>query len=61
VIADDQGRYRFESDVPPAYAGRPPHIHLRATAAGHRFLVTQYYPPPGSAGGVFDLVLPPAP
>ncbi|HXF82661.1 MAG TPA: hypothetical protein VNN19_07910 [bacterium] len=61
VIADEAGRYRFESHTPPAYAGRPPHIHLRATAARHRPLVTQYYPVPGSVGGVFDLVLQPAP
>jgi protocatechuate 3,4-dioxygenase beta subunit len=29
VIADAQGRYRFASHAPAAYAGRPPHLHLR--------------------------------
>lgn len=61
VAADAQGRYRFESHAPPAYGGRPPHIHVRVSAAGHRVLVTQYYPSAGSAEGRFDLVLAPAP
>ena len=61
VAADAQGRYRFESHVPPPYTGRPPHIHIRVTAGGHRVLVTQYYPPARSTEGRFDLVLEPAP
>lgn len=54
-----QGEYRFESNVPPPYAGRPPHIHLRVSAAGVRTLVTQHYPTPGQAEAVFDLVVSP--
>lgn len=61
VAADAQGRYRFESHVPPPYTGRPPHIHIRVSAPGHRVLVTQYYPPARSTEGRFDLVLEPAP
>ena len=60
VIADATGRYRFESNFPPGYAGRPPHIHVRVTAARHQTLVTQYYPQPGQTEGTFDLVLIPS-
>lgn len=59
VVADREGRYRFESHVPPAYGGRPPHIHVRASAAGHQVLVTQYYPKRGETDARFDLVLMP--
>jgi protocatechuate 3,4-dioxygenase beta subunit len=59
VIAARDGRYRFESHVPPAYGGRPPHIHVRATAPGHQVLVTQYYPARGETDARFDLVLVP--
>jgi protocatechuate 3,4-dioxygenase beta subunit len=57
VIADAEGRYRFTSHVPVPYAGRPPHIHLRVSAAGHETLVTQHYPQQGRREAVFDLVL----
>jgi protocatechuate 3,4-dioxygenase beta subunit len=59
VIADRKGAYRFESTVPPPYFGRPPHIHIRVSAGGHRALVTQHYPEQGAKEGVFDLVLAP--
>jgi protocatechuate 3,4-dioxygenase beta subunit len=29
VLAGQRGRYRFESNVPVSYGGRPPHIHVR--------------------------------
>jgi len=57
VFSDAQGQFRFESHLPPGYAGRPPHIHIRASAAGHQALVTQYYPARGQTEGTFDLVL----
>ncbi|WP_448593615.1 dioxygenase family protein [Thermoflexus hugenholtzii] len=60
VFADERGAYAFESHFPPSYGGRPPHIHIRVTAEGHRVLVTQYYPQPGQTQGQFDLVLVPA-
>ncbi len=57
LFAGEAGAYQFESHVPPPYSGRPPHLHLRVTAAGHQPLVTQYYPAPGETEGTFDLVL----
>ena len=59
VLADAAGAYRFESNYPPPYAGRPSHIHVRVSAERHQTLVTQYYPPPNSTEGTFDLVLTP--
>lgn len=59
VITDSSGEYRFESNLPVPYAGRPPHIHIRASATGFRALVTQHYPASGQTGATFDLVLPP--
>lgn len=60
VIAGPGGEYRFESNVPPPYGGRPPHVHLRVTAPGSgQALVTQHYPRPGQTEAVFDLVLAP--
>jgi protocatechuate 3,4-dioxygenase beta subunit len=51
------GTYRFESNFPNPYSGRPSHIHLRASAAGHQTLITQYYPVAGQTAAAFDLVL----
>jgi protocatechuate 3,4-dioxygenase beta subunit len=51
------GRYRFESNVPVAYGGRPPHIHIRVAAPGREAFVTQFYPRPGQASATFDLVI----
>jgi virginiamycin B lyase len=59
VFSDEAGSYRFESNFPPAYSGRPPHIHIRVSGQGYETLVTQYYPPAGQAQGSFDLVLVP--
>jgi protocatechuate 3,4-dioxygenase beta subunit len=57
--ADGEGRYRYETDVPGRYPGRPPHLHLKVTAVGHRPFVTQIYPTPGQTAIAADLVLPP--
>jgi protocatechuate 3,4-dioxygenase beta subunit len=51
------GSYRFESNRPPPYSSRPPHIHVRVSARGYRTLVTQHYPRAGRTGAVFNLVL----
>ena len=59
LFTDSDGRYRFESHVPPPYMGRPPHIHLRVSAQGFETLVTQHYPEKGLAASNFDLVLRP--
>ncbi len=60
VFSDASGSYRFQSNFPPAYAGRPPHIHLRVSAQGFKTLVSQHYPAKGKTGATFDLVLVPA-
>lgn len=60
LFADKSGSYRFESNFPPAYGSRPPHIHIRVSAPGFRTLVTQHYPESGESGAGFDLVLVPA-
>jgi protocatechuate 3,4-dioxygenase beta subunit len=57
TFASTIGRYRFESNRPVAYSGRPPHIHLRVTARGFRTLVTQHYPRAGRTSAVFNIVL----
>jgi len=57
VFAGKRGRYRFESNVPVSYGGRPPHIHVRVKAPGYEELVTQHYPERGQRKANFDLVL----
>ena len=57
VFAGRRGGYRFESNRPPAYGTRPPHIHLRVSARGYRTLVTQHYPKGARTSAVFNLVL----
>lgn len=54
---DSEGRYRIETDFPGRYPGRPPHLHVRVTATGHRTLVTQLYPKSGQTSLHFDFVL----
>jgi len=56
---EKNGSYRFESNIPSLYTGRPPHIHIRVTAPGFHTLVTQHYPLTGATEGKFDLVLRP--
>ena len=60
LFADDSGGYRFESNVPVPYSGRPPHIHIRVSAKGFQTLVTQHYPEKGKNSAATDLVLVPA-
>jgi protocatechuate 3,4-dioxygenase beta subunit len=57
VFAARDGRYRFESNRPPSYGSRPPHIHVRVSARGFRTLVTQHYPRGQRTSAVFNLVL----
>lgn len=59
VLSTETGHYTFESTRPGPYTGRPPHIHIRVTAAGHRTLVTQHYPATDQHQATFDLVLRP--
>lgn len=55
--ADASGRYRYETTFPGRYPGRPPHLHVRVTAPGHKPLVTQLYPTPGQTSIDVDFVL----
>jgi protocatechuate 3,4-dioxygenase beta subunit len=57
MFATRVGRYRFESNRPISYSGRPPHIHLRVSARGFRTLVTQHYPRSARSSAVFNIVL----
>lgn len=57
LFSEASGAYRFESNFPPGYFGRPPHIHVLVSAAGFRTLVTQHYPKSETTGAAFDLVL----
>jgi protocatechuate 3,4-dioxygenase beta subunit len=57
MFSDKTGLYRFESNFPPPYMGRPSHIHMKITARGYQTLVTQYYPAHGKTEGEFDVVL----
>jgi protocatechuate 3,4-dioxygenase beta subunit len=57
IFASRRGAYRFQSNKPPSYESRPPHIHIRVTARGYRTLVTQHYPRASRVSAVFNLVL----
>jgi protocatechuate 3,4-dioxygenase beta subunit len=59
IFSDGAGQYRFESNFPPGYSGRPPHIHIKISANGFETLATQHYPSTVSNKGVFDIVLAP--
>nr|MBF0223534.1 intradiol ring-cleavage dioxygenase [Desulfobulbaceae bacterium] len=59
VIADGQGKYSFESNLPTDYLGRLPHIHVRITSKNHEELITQYYPKEGVNQAEWDIVLTP--
>jgi len=53
------GHYHYTTDFPGRYPGRPPHLHVRVTAPGHRTLVTQVYPQQAQTALSVDLVLVP--
>jgi protocatechuate 3,4-dioxygenase beta subunit len=57
LLTGDGGAYRFETDFPPPYSGRPSHIHVKALAAGYGPLTTQLYLKGGERAVIFDLVL----
>ena len=57
ATAGAEGRYRYETDPPVGYTGRPPHLHVRVSAPGHRVLVTQLYPQPNQTAIETDFVL----
>ncbi len=57
LVTGESGAYRFDTDSPPPYFGRPSHIHFKAFAPGYRPLTTQLYPKGGQSVVAFDLVL----
>ncbi len=57
LVTGAGGAYRFDTDSPPPYYGRPSHIHFKAEAKGYRQLTTQLYPKGGQGAVAFDLVL----
>jgi protocatechuate 3,4-dioxygenase beta subunit len=56
-VTGADGTFRYETVAPGRYPGRPPHLHLKITAPGHRTLVTQLYPREGQQAIATDLVL----
>ena len=58
-VTDAQGGFRYVTDMPGRYPGRPVHLHVKVTAPGHRALVTQLYPKAGPREMAFDFVLEP--
>jgi protocatechuate 3,4-dioxygenase beta subunit len=58
-VTDAEGGYRYVTDMPGKYPGRPEHLHVKVTAPGHRPLVTQIYPKAGQSQIAFDFVLQP--
>ena len=56
-VTGPSGAYRFDTDFPPPYSGRPSHIHVKTDAKGYRKLTTQLYPKGGQSAVAFDLVL----
>ena len=57
LLTGDDGIYRFDTDFPPPYSGRPSHVHVKALAPGYRPLTTQLYLKGGERAVTFDLVL----
>lgn len=57
LYADKQGKYRLKTSFPPAYARRPPHIHILVDMKNYAGLITQHYPKPGTKSARFDLVM----
>src|SRR4051812_27706187 len=58
-MADPEGRFRYVTDMPGKYPGRPVHLHVKVSAPGHKVLVTQVYPTPQNQTIAFDVVLQP--
>lgn len=43
IKTDSNGNYSFTTIFPPAYGGRPRHIHFKIRAQGYKELTTQLY------------------
>lgn len=51
------GGYAFTTSPPGIYPGRPPHIHIKVSAPGHKTLTTQLYLRRGEKAVRFDMVM----
>jgi len=58
-VSDSDGNYRFDTDFPGLYPGRPAHIHFKVSAPGFRPLTTQLYLRGGEREVSFPIVLSP--
>ena len=56
-VTDSNGRFRYVTDLPGKYPGRPVYLHVKVSAPGHRTLVTQIYPKPSQNSIAFDFIL----
>ena len=56
VVADKNGRYRFQCPFPVS-SGPAPHIHMNVAADGFLSIETEFFPGKGTASGTFDIVL----
>jgi protocatechuate 3,4-dioxygenase, beta subunit len=43
VRTNENGQYTFKTIKPIGYSGRPPHVHFKVIAEGHRTLTTEMY------------------
>ena len=57
--AGPDGSYRYTTDFPGKYPGRPLHIHFKVFAPGYRPLTTQLYLRGEEKEARFDIVLVP--
>jgi protocatechuate 3,4-dioxygenase beta subunit len=57
VVADKNGRYRFQSPFPVASTGPAPHIHMVIAADGFLPILTEVFPSKSRPNDVFDVVL----
>jgi protocatechuate 3,4-dioxygenase beta subunit len=57
LVTAKDGGFRFETDFPPAYFGRPPHVHVKVFARSHRTLTTQIYPEKSAKSVTLALIL----
>lgn len=57
IISDKEGRYKFVTDFPGIYPGRPAHIHFKIRAHGFKSLTTQLYFRKKVSEEIFDIVL----
>ena len=57
LYTGQRGSYRLETHSPVSYFQRPPHLHVKVFAAGHKTLTTQIYPKMDESEIRFDFVL----